>query len=100
MFQHVSSFTSLMMRHHQRMVGYTNKTPQALLAAICLPPYAASGPGCANMNLWRDKQAKRFCANEPLGKFSAMLTTHFYTKKSTAANVSHTTFLHEDSVRS
>ena len=57
-----------------------------------------SGPGCANMMMWRDSHAKRFAVKAPLSRYSTMLTTHFYTKKSTAANVSHTTFLHEDSV--
>ena len=68
---------------------------------LCPPPLyhlSHAGPACANMLLWRDAQAKRFGAAEPLGQFSSMYTSHFYTRKSTAPNVSHATFLQQDRV--
>ena len=50
------------------------------------------------MTLWRDSHAKRFGVDEPLGRFSSMLTVHYYTYRSTDPGISHEDFLQEKSV--
>ena len=60
--------------------------------------FNAAGPGGADITQWRDAQAKQFGSSEPLRMYSAMLTSHFYTHKSTSQGISHTDFLEEKSV--
>ncbi|KAG1679112.1 hypothetical protein FOA52_000467 [Chlamydomonas sp. UWO 241] len=54
-----------------------------------------SGPGLADNALWKDKQAKRYSLDAPLKGFASMITTHFYTHRSTSADASHKIFLSE-----
>lgn len=54
-----------------------------------------SGPGSADMLMWRDTQAKKFAGTPPLKAFVTLLTVHFYTYRATLPSASYLTFLSE-----
>eukprot|EP00955_Chlamydomonas_euryale_P116548 366426-Chlamydomonas_euryale.AAC.12 len=58
-----------------------------------------SGPGSADILRWKEPEFKHFLQQEPFKRFASMLTSHFYTHRSTMPGTSHETFLSEEKVR-
>ncbi|GAX74173.1 hypothetical protein CEUSTIGMA_g1622.t1 [Chlamydomonas eustigma] len=54
-----------------------------------------TGPGGADMTMWKGEQAQKFAGLQPLAPFAAMLTAHFYTARATAPGANTSTFLAE-----
>jgi hypothetical protein len=75
------------------MMSVSHLYPNTMLLLSLL-----SGPGGADMTMWKGEQAQKFAGLQPLAPFAAMMTAHFYTARATAPGANTSTFLAESVV--